>query len=302
MLLLTDLNAEHSSRDLYLWNPCVRRHRVLVSTCFKKRLADRDGSYYFVGMGFDKAGDDYKVVRIVYVKDREGRLFGEVAPKVEIFSLRKNTWRKMKEPRVPRLVYEHGIYFGGCYYWLELKQPGTEEAYTCCGNKLKIVWFDFETEVFGEFNVPHDVPRDLGKFSPHKLMQFEDSLALCVVDIGVLDKGGIRFPHRIWLMRQENGVVTWTLRFRALLKESGYPLGITKNGTLVIESIRSRDLDVTSIVSCNLKSMIYKDHGFGKARGPDTSEDVLEPSTVVTSFPESLVMYEGGKLLLKCAK
>ncbi|XP_074360532.1 F-box/kelch-repeat protein At3g06240-like isoform X2 [Apium graveolens] len=274
------------------------RHRLLASSCFRKLLDDRNRSMGIVGMGFDKLTNDYKIVRIVFVKDDKKKLFGEVAPKVEIYSLRKNTWTKLKDPGVQRLVYDHGIYFNGCYYWLELNQPGTERANGCYGTKMRIMSFDFHTELFGLLKVPNDVPCNLGR-CPHKLMEVEDSLALCVIDAPHRDKGDTRFPFCIWLMRQENGVVTWTLRFRPLLQYFGSPLGITKNGTLIIESYRTNKLDETCIVSCNLKSMIHKVHGFGIIRNPRTFLDI---STLDASFPESLIMYEGGKLLLKCAK
>ena len=38
MLLVTDLHTDYASRELYLWNPYVKRHRVLVSSCYKKHL------------------------------------------------------------------------------------------------------------------------------------------------------------------------------------------------------------------------------------------------------------------------
>ncbi|KAF1002611.1 hypothetical protein AG4045_010847, partial [Apium graveolens] len=71
--------------------------------------------------------------------------------------------------------------------------------------------------------------------------------------------------------------------------ELGTPLDITKNEALILEAIRSRDLDVTSIISCDLKTMIHKDHGFGKSMDPDVSIFDLDPSTVDNSFPESLI-------------
>ncbi|XP_074360536.1 F-box/kelch-repeat protein At3g23880-like isoform X1 [Apium graveolens] len=302
LLLLTDLYMIYAYRELYLWNPYVKTHRVLVSSCFKKPLDALFTTYCVAGMGFDEATNDYKIVRIFYVEDDKRKRFGVVAPKVEIYSLRKNTWRKMKNTRVPRFVYERGVYVNGCYYWLEKNESRFAEANNSYGNKLRIMFFDFQSEVFGEFEVPHDVPSDLGRCSPHKLMQFEDSLALCVLDSPLCDEGNSRFPCCIWLMRQENGVVNWTLRFRALLEELGTPLDITKNEALILEAIRSRDLDVTSIISCDLKTMIHKDHGFGKSMDPDVSIFDLDPSTVDNSFPESLIMYEGGKLLLKYAK
>ncbi|KAL8156807.1 hypothetical protein AgCh_001787 [Apium graveolens] len=300
MLLLTDLHTEYASKQLYLWNPYVRRHRLLASSCFRKLLDDRNRTFRVVGMGFDKPTNDYKIVRIVYVRDDKDKLFADLAPKVEIFSLRKNTWRKLKDPGVPRLVYDHGVYFNGSYYWLELNQLGTERANGCYGTEMRIMSFDFHTELFGLLKVPDDVPCNLGR-CPHKLMQVEDSLALCVIDAPHRDKGNTRFPFSIWLMRQENGVVSWTLRFRPLLKYFGSPLGITKNGTLIIESFRTNEHDETCIISCNIKSMIYKVHEFGIARNP-ISQSFFDVSTVDALFPESLIMYEGGKSLLKFSK
>ena len=85
-----------------------------------------------------------------------------------------------------------------------------------------------------------------------------------------------------------------TLRFRYVPEEYGYPLAITKNGTLVIESFSSENLGVASIVFCN-QSMIHKDHGSGKGNGPEVSKSVFNLSSVDTFFPESLIMYEAGK-------
>lgn len=159
--------------------------------------------------------------------------------------------------------------------------------------------FDFNNELFGEFEVPDDLPLSLGKRSPYKLLKYENSLALCLIDAPLNDKGVASYPYYIMSMKQENGVVTWTLCFKFVLKEFGYPLDITKNGTLITESVRSESDGVTSIISYNLKSMIHKDHGFGKRGGPDVSRYVRNPSTVDTSFPQSLIMYEGGKSMLE---
>lgn len=48
--------------------------------------------------------------------------------------------------------------------------------------------------------------------------------------------------------------------------------------------------------------MIHKDHGFGKPGGPEVSRYIRTPSTVDTSFPQSLINDEGGKSLVKPSK
>lgn len=168
------------------------------------------------------------------------------------------------------------------------------EARVSKSKELRLLSFDFFNEAFGEVKVPVDVLDSSGIVEgPYKLMKFEGSLALCVLV-------GEGHPYCIWLMRHENGVFSWTLRFKAVLKVLGWPVNITKNETLIIEKYSLTGVGATNLVSCNLKSMDYKDLGFGM-RGVGAFEHVLPTSTVDTSFPESLIMYEGGKLLLKHA-
>lgn len=102
-------------------------------------------------------------------------------------------------------------------------------------------------------------------------------------------------------MSQENCQVSWRLHLNVVLREYGPHLNITKSGTLIVEVYRSEHADVTSIYSFNHRSRLRKDLGFGKHGGPEVSPTAFAPSTVGTSFPESLIMYEGGKSLLKYA-
>nr|XP_017225321.1 PREDICTED: putative F-box protein At5g15670 [Daucus carota subsp. sativus] len=205
--------------ELYLWNPYVKRHRVLVSSCYKKHL-DNLETTCALGMGFDKLMNDYKIVRIIYVEDDQGELLGDVAPKVEIFSLTENVWRKIKNPGVPRLDIEDGVFVDGCYYWLERNYAIVDDTSTCHGHKLRIMSFDFHSELFGEFNLPDDLSQILARNPINKLMRFEDSLALCVLD-EPLNKGDSGLPYCIWLMRQENGVVPGLCDLDMYLKSVG---------------------------------------------------------------------------------
>ncbi|KAL1834197.1 hypothetical protein ACET3Z_003848 [Daucus carota] len=298
LMLLTDLHAFYASRHLYLWNPCVKTHRPLVSSCFKKLFEDPYISYFISGLGFNQASNDYRVVRVVY------DVINKMNPaKAEVYSLSKQTWRKIKDPVVPRIGQGDGVYVDGRFYWLETTPPDTREDGRI--HKIKDLWilsFDFENEVFGELKVPKIVSKCIGTTALSKLVQFEGSLALCVFDAQSTDRG-VSYPLRIWLLRKENGVVSWILRFTAALREVGWPINITNKGTILIETRPSTSrIDVTSILSCNLKSMHYKNLGFGKPKGVEDPMLIPEPCTVDTSFTESLVMYEGGKSILKFSK
>lgn len=129
-------------------------------------------------------------------------------------------------------------------------------------------------------------------------MGFEGSLALCIFDVHPINSVA-SFQYHLWLMRQENDLISWTLRFSAARKEGGgWPLNITKAGTLILEvSLLVGRLDVKHIFSFSPMKMHYKDLGFGKRQGV-VEKSILGPesaaSAVDTSFSESLVMYEGG--------
>lgn len=296
-MLFTDIAMLKSYRDLYLWNPCVGTHRTLVSTCFKKVIDDFFRCFCLVGFGFNEASNDYRVVRIFYARDKVSPL------KVEVYSVGKHTWRRIKDPVVTRQGSADGVYANGSFYWLETTFPTT--VYDLRYNNSEDLWilsFDFETEVFGDLKVPRKVALCIGTTARFRLMEFEGSLALCV--FGVLRNSGVTTrPYLLWLMRQDNGVVSWNLRFRAALKEGGWPIAITKGGTLLLEVHPFEErIDITKILSVNLNTMHHRDLGFGKPEGVDDSTVAIEPCTVDTSFTESLVMYEGGKSLSKFAK
>lgn len=79
-------------------------------------------------------------------------------------------------------------------------------------------------------------------------------------------------------------------------------MNITKSGTLILESYPLGILEVSRVLSCNLNTMQYKDHGFCKRGGEEVSQFLVAPCVVDTSFTESLVMFDGGKSLLKYAQ
>lgn len=55
LLLLPDLRGNYCCRDLYLWNPCVRRCRLVDfgSSCFKDVIDKFEMCYCVVGLGFN---------------------------------------------------------------------------------------------------------------------------------------------------------------------------------------------------------------------------------------------------------
>ncbi|XP_074334752.1 F-box protein At3g07870-like [Apium graveolens] len=268
-------------QELYLWNPSVGKYKRLSWSCFKKG----GECSYALGLGVYEPTYDFRVVRIVYLEDEMGFLNGRVPPKVEVFSLRSNKWRRIKEAVVPRVAYQCSITVGNnMAYWLDTKRTKSffEDGW--------IVWFDFNTEMFGKIKMPDDVRYCFGLMAHFVLMRFEGKLAVCITS-DLKESSGQPFqPCCIWLMSHEDGEVSWNLRFKVLLKERARPLSILGSGTLLMVSPTESESG-EGLFSSNLMR-----------------EDLLqskpldvEPGAGDALFIESLLLLEGREELLESA-
>lgn len=268
-------------QKLYLWNPSVRKFRCVVSTSFRDLFSDRRKPYcHVVGFRFHQPTRDYRVVRVVYARF-VGHTKVKLVPRVEVFSLRMNSWREIQDPRVPEVDdFDLGTTVDNYVYWVD-RQKITADIEQAC-----IISFDFNHEVFDQVKLPDNVRYCVGDIAYVELMKFEGSLAVCVNNLfTTLSNGMPSQPFYIWLMKEENGVVSWTLHFKVVLKEHGRPFDITRSGTLLMWSF-SRPY--TALLSCNLKTK--QDLQLGELV-------VRKCCNVDTSFLESLLLLKGGNEL-----
>lgn len=298
LLLLTDAHTRYAFRDLYLWNPSVRKYVYLDSSYYNKLFNNLDlHCSYAVGLGFNEPARDYRVVRILYYK---GNRIGKWPPRAELFSLKKNEWREIKSPVVPRLFSAFGTTVNSSVYWIDTRdcKTGSEETW--------ILTFNFNSEVFGQFKLPGNVCYYcLGEIANFKLMKFDGVLCVCVSGFDVESDVKLIQSCCIWLMKHEDGIISWTLLFRVVHRNFGFPengkiglpLNITNNGKLLMVLLPPGDPH-TGLLSCNLKSMHYKDLGFIVP----SDEINLTPAHAETSFIESLVMHVRQDELLKSAE
>lgn len=290
LLCLTDVNVPFVCRDLYFWSPGVRKFRMTVESCLKDEWGEK--CFYVVGLGFCRDSGDYRVVRIFYKGVEERNLVGDKAPKVEVFSLKENEWREIENARVPRVAdAEIGVTVGGMVYWIG--GSGEPKARV---DEVWIMSFDFDSEVFGVVKLTDDVRYCLGDSAFFRLMKFKDSLSVCLFRKDEKDRK-FNQPCCVWVMKCEAGTVSWTLAFKVDMQIATVPLSISKSGTMLMV-VRNPFFPQSAIVSCNLKSMSYKNLGFRQ----QLDRPVLRPPSCDTSFVESLVMLDGGNALLKSAK
>ncbi|WOG84290.1 hypothetical protein DCAR_0103473 [Daucus carota subsp. sativus] len=265
--------AADEFQELYLWNPSVGKYKALFSSCFKRR----GKCSYAVGLGFLEGSCDFRVVRVAFCKDDVGCLLGKVAPKVEVYSLKTNKWRRIRNPVVPRVARDSGKTVGNSMtYWLD-RDP--EKLYSC-SEEGYIVYFDFNREVFGQIELPDDVRNCVGLMATFKLMTFESKLAVFVFN-DVQESNGLKLmPSCIWLLSHEDGKFSWTPRFKVVLGEHVFPFSLSRSGALIVLSACP---PVPGLVSCNLKSQDLR----------LTKPLVTDPCSVDTAFVESLLMLEG---------
>ncbi|XP_074332946.1 F-box protein At5g49610-like [Apium graveolens] len=275
-----DPNVDVEYQDLYLWNPRVRKYRSLFSSCFKKR----GFCLYALGMGVYEPTFDTRIVRIVYPADDGGYACRKVPPKAEIYSLKRNTWRRIKDPGVPLLGYHSGITVGNnMVYWLNtrMSRDFNEQAW--------LLSFDFNTEMFGSIKLPDEVRYCLGVKANFNLLKFEGKLAVFVLNERKETNGTISQPCGIWLMSHEEGKISWNLIFKIVLKEHMWPLNVSRGGTLLQVSYASSN---RSLFFCNLVSEDLQ----------QSKPLVTEPGGFVEAhFMESLLLLEGKDELLKSA-
>lgn len=278
--IFDDVFPKIAYQDLYMWNPCLKKYKCIVSSSFRKRYTNQVRISYALGFGFYEPSEDYRVVRIMYFSDYRGNPCGKLTPRVEVFSLRMNKWRPWKGVKsiiIPRVVSEIGTTVNSTVYWVNEKNS----------EGVWILSFDFNSEVFGNIKLPDDVCYSVGEIVDFELMKFEGSLFVCVCDRITTINGMLLRPCCMWLISHKDGIVSSTIRFRVVLEKFGKPLNITKGGALLMESLSPRS---PPILSCNLKSNHYKNFEFYKAIGYAPNID--------TFFIESL----GGDELLTSAK
>ncbi|KAF2293535.1 hypothetical protein GH714_002538 [Hevea brasiliensis] len=142
-----------------LWNPSVRK---IVKIHFPKvNYTSKAPFIHSLGFGFYSTTDDYKLVRVVYLKDSTLN-YNEFPPLVEIYSLRSRGWRKV-DNNLKYFMHEGSTsaFLNGACHWVATKEDGLSEV---------IVSFALGEEVFGEMEVPDCLVMDIAVFDGSLLL------------------------------------------------------------------------------------------------------------------------------------
>lgn len=128
---------------IYIWNPSVRKTRLLPSSLIPKR--DHCWPLNFLAFGFHQAKNDHIVLRIVRIEQ------WSCCYRVEIYSLKDDCWRSVSSvPTIPTALdcrlLSKSICSNGLVYWIVKHKNG--------GIPNSILSFDIATEEFHRLILP----------------------------------------------------------------------------------------------------------------------------------------------------
>ncbi|KAF7849450.1 hypothetical protein BT93_L0785 [Corymbia citriodora subsp. variegata] len=96
LICFAEANAKDRTQRIILWNLFTRKHKAILTSLPDYPFVDMYAARMVFGFGCSDRIDDYKVVRITYFPDKYGRCLGEIDPKVDVCSLRTNSWRTVE--------------------------------------------------------------------------------------------------------------------------------------------------------------------------------------------------------------
>lgn len=180
---------ESDNDTVYVCNPTTREYITLAkpngqSTHPCVAVAVAVAAY---GFGLGRETGEYKVVRISQGDDsRTGRRVSEV----QIRTLGKGSWRKVKNVPFLNKCHLHGVFLNGNLHWWTNDTEGGSKFINC---------FDVEQELFKPF--PSPPPTELRKNSLGFLGILRDRLCVC--------DNTSRSEIVVWVMKEYGEALSW---------------------------------------------------------------------------------------------
>ena len=211
---------ERLSHLIYLWNPSIRKFKMLNATPSTPR---RD--YIALGLAYHSQNNDFKILRIVC---------REPSAEAEIYTLSTDSWRKVviseefePEPNIGsifKINEKPCLFFNGALHSLAYSQ-----------SHYFILSFDVNDERFRNIMLPP--LNNLVEMFPdfEQLVVFKEMLAFIVIgkDVDVIT--GICHICHIWVMKEYGVVESWT-KIRVSLDSVNNFYGCNDNGELLIKN------------------------------------------------------------------
>uniref|UniRef100_A0A7N2MJ16 F-box domain-containing protein n=1 Tax=Quercus lobata TaxID=97700 RepID=A0A7N2MJ16_QUELO len=271
ILCITDF-VTSKSKDVYLWNPSIRKFKRLPDTCLTQLRTVR------LGFGYDSLNNDYKIVRISRTCAKP-----MLPLEVEVYSLSSNSWKRVGlgiSWRSNAVFHKFNCtltfpFVSGNLHWMieMIEGGGQERLFTSI-----ILSFDVNSEKFKELPLPDDEGSCITKC----LTSFKEKLALIKFGYGVQ-------PHSllcsIWVMGD-----SWNkLRVLPIENLTDF-IGFTNYGLLLVQK-RSRLVSTNSELERKHKSVLID---------PETlheKEIQVDYRLDVAAYMENLALLDGANVV-----
>ncbi|KAG4929172.1 hypothetical protein AAZX31_17G007900 [Glycine max] len=176
--------------DIALWNPFLRKHRILPSDRFHRPESSLFAARVY-GFGHHPPSNDYKLLSITYFVDLHKRTFDS---QVQLYTLKSDSWKNL--PSMPYALCcarTMGVFVSGSLHWLVTRKLQPDEPDL-------IVAFDLTSETFCEVPLPATVNGN-----------FDMQVALLGGCLCVVEHRGTGF--HVWVMRVYGSRDSWEKLF-----------------------------------------------------------------------------------------
>uniref|UniRef100_A0A2N9J2R1 F-box associated beta-propeller type 1 domain-containing protein n=1 Tax=Fagus sylvatica TaxID=28930 RepID=A0A2N9J2R1_FAGSY len=211
----------HNYEDeiLYLWNPRIRKFKMLLATPHFTDLSSAPVAY---GFGYHSQNNDFKILRIVVLESK--------VAEAEVYTLSTDSWRRVviSLESEPNIGYVEKIDdLSPCLF-----VNGALHSIAFSGHYKFILSFDVNDETFRPIMLPQNYLDGMISLSYDRLVVFKGSLAVFVCG---QDPDEDRFISHIWMMREYGVVESWT---KISLPKDFFQhfIGCTDSGELLIHT------------------------------------------------------------------
>ena len=207
---------------LYLWNPRIRKFKMLLAT---PHFTDLSSALVTYGFGYHSQNNDFKILRIVV----------KVPPvaEAEVYTLSTDSWRRVvisleSEPNIGYIDFIDVPVVSPFLLFVN----GALHSKAFSGDYKFILSFDVNDETFRPIMLPQNYLDGIISPSYDLLVVFKGSLAVFVCGIDPVKR---RFIGYIWMMREYGVVESWT---KISLPEDlfGQFIGCTDSAELLIHT------------------------------------------------------------------
>ena len=207
------------SHLIYLWNPSIRKFKMLCATPLTLRH-----ECVALGLAYHSQNNDFKILRLVCQDSQP-------SAEAEIYTLSTNSWRKVviseesePEPNIGPIV---NIFEEPCLFF-----NGALHAITNSKKYFSILSFDVNDEKFQNIMLPQNYLVDDMFFEFQQLAVFKGLLALMVFGTALNKINGI---CNIWVMKEYAVVESWT-KIHVSVDPVNNFYGCNDNNELLIEN------------------------------------------------------------------